>query len=148
MSMTRIARTNRLPDSLPVVLKLLQERPEGLTISDMEQLIEARQLWSMEGHSAPRALYHRVYGVLKLLANKSIVRQVQSPGRDTLWVLDADAFAQQQRKELFWVVQPFVDGCMMTSDPKQLVEQLQELIDEGTLDVMLAERRSKGRQGR
>ncbi|BDU77655.1 hypothetical protein [Mesoterricola sediminis] len=146
MPHARLARSNRLPDSLPVVIRLLELHEQGITIAEMQREIERMQLWDLEAHPAPRALYHRIYSVLAFLKEKGLVHQRDAAGRETLWVLDGAAFAKQRRKELFEVLQPFVDGCLMISDPRQLVGQLQGLVEDGTIDEMLAERRARKRQ--
>ncbi|MDR3673199.1 MAG: hypothetical protein P4L36_20305 [Holophaga sp.] len=145
MKMARIARSNRLPDSLPVVIRLLQEHSQGTTISALQKEIEVNQLWRVDEHLSPRSLYHRLYGVLKLLKRKGMVQQVETTGRETIWLLDAEEFALQRRRELFEVIRPFVDGCMITANPRELLGQLSEVIEDGTLEVMLAERRARSR---
>lgn len=146
MKMARIARRNRLPDSLPVVIKLLEGHPEGLCIGEMQKAIEVDHLWCMGPGMSSRALYHRIYGVLKLLRSRGMVQQRETGGRESLWILDPETFARQRRMEVFEVIQPFVDGCLTISDSSQLLGQIHELIDDGTLDVMLAERRARGRR--
>jgi hypothetical protein len=138
-----MARSNRLPDSLPVVLKLLEGRTEGMTIPDLLDEVERQGLWDREG--GPRAKYFRMYSILKLLHRKGIVVRTAKDGREALWTLDPQAFAQQRRRELSEIIQPFVDGCLMVTDPEQFVSQLGEMVADGTMEAMLAERRSQVR---
>ena len=146
MNMVRIARSNRLPESLPVVLKLLEEHGEGVTIPGLQAAIEEGALWAEEDQPGSRASYYRIYGILKLLASKGIVQKVGREGREVRWLLDRQEYAKQRRRELTEVIQPFVDGCLMVSDPEQFVEQLQEMVEDGTIATMLAERRARGRR--
>jgi len=140
-----IARTNRLPDSLPVVISLLERHPEGVTIQALQEEIQENQMWGAQHPGQARSLYHRIYGVLKLLRGKGLVRRTANAGRGTLWSLDTEESARQRRREMFEMIQPFVNGCLMISDSRQLLSQLTDLVQDGTLDEMLAERRSKGR---
>ena len=144
--MARIARRNRLPDSLPVVLRLLEASPWGVTISDLQREILAGQLWDVGPELTPRPLYHRIYGVLKLLRKNGMVRQVEGAGREALWVLDAQGCASQRRRELAEVIRPFIDGCMTLTDSGQLLSGLRDLVEDGTVEAMLAERRGRGRR--
>jgi len=142
----RIARSNRLPASLPVVLKLLELHRDGVTIPGLEAEIEAKGLWVEEENPGSRAIYFRIYNILKLLHKKGIVQKAESEGRETTWVLDRVAYAQQARKELSEVIRPFVDGCLMVSDPETFVGQLHEMVEDGTIEHLLAERRARGRR--
>ena len=144
--MVRIAHSNRLPDSLPVVLKLLEAHGEGATISELQTEIEEKCLWNAEDHLGPRARYYRIYNVLKLLRKKGIVKRQDKNDRDGLWFMDQKEYANQRRKEISEVIQPLVDGCLMVSDPLQFVGQVNEMIQDGTIDVMLAERRARARR--
>ncbi len=146
MNMARFARSSRLPDSLPVILKLLEAHPEGVTIHDLEAEIVARNLWDTGTEMGQRASYFRIYNILKLLRSKGIVHKIKKNDRDGLWILDSHEYAQQRRKELAEVIQPLVDGCLMVSDARQFVGQLTEMIEDGTIDAMMAERRKKGRR--
>ena len=83
MSMARIARSNCHPDSLSVIIKLMEDHSEGVTIAALEKEIEENNLWSMEGCLTSRALYHRIYCVLKLLKKKGLVHQIEKAGRET-----------------------------------------------------------------
>lgn len=146
MGMARIARSSRHPDSLPVVLSLLQRYEDGITISDLEAAILDRGLWEVGEQQGPRAVYYRVYAVLKFLKAKGIVRKEEEKGRETKWVLDREEYARQAKKELSEVIRPFVDGCLMISDPEQFVGQIHEMLEDGTMAAMLAERRARGRR--
>ena len=146
MSKVRIVRSSRLPDSLPVVLKLLEAHPDGVTIHELQTDIENKRLWETEVEHGSRTLYYRIYNVLKLLKNKGIVQRLQKNDRDGLWRLDAIEYALQRRKELAEVIQPLVDGCLMVTDPRQFVGQITEMIEDGTIDAMLAARRGRGRR--
>jgi hypothetical protein len=144
--MARIARSNRLPDSLPVVLGILEAHPEGMTIPGLEAEIISKGLWEPGEHPGPQAVYQRIYAILKMLKTKGIVRQEDTGGRESLWLLDLREYAKQRRKELSEVLRPFVDGCLMISNPDQLVGQIQEMIEDGTMNTLLAERRARGRR--
>jgi len=146
MNMARIARSNRLPDSLPVVLKLLEAHDEGVTIQGLQTEIEEKTLWESDPNLTARDNYFRIYNILKLLKSKGIVKKSEKDGREALWTLDRVEYAKQRRKELAEVLQPFVDGCLMVTDPEQFVGQLHEMIEDGTIAVMLAERRARGRR--
>ena len=146
MKMARIARKNRLPDSLPVVLKLLEVHGEGVTIPGLQAEIERNGLWGADPDLTPRATYFRIYNILKLLRKKGIVLRSEKDGREALWTLDRQEYVKQRRRELSEVIQPFVDGCLMVSDPEQFVDQLHEMVEDGTIRVMLAERRARGRR--
>lgn len=146
MVMARIARSNRLPDSLPVVLGILEAHPKGMTIADLEAEIVSKGLWEVGVHQGPKAVYLRIYAILKMLKGKGIVHQEDTQGRESLWVLDPVAYAKQRKKELSEVLRPFVDGCLMITDPEKLVGQIQEMIQDGTMDSMLAERRTRRRR--
>jgi hypothetical protein len=146
MKQARIAQRNRFPDSIPVVLGLLEAHPEGVTIGDLQAQIEAEGLWDVGKHPHPRALYFRIYSVLTLLKSHGIVHTAPSSGRGDLWILDREEFKRQQRLELSELIQPFVDGCLMVTNPRQFVDQLNELVEDGTIETMLRERRTKGRR--
>jgi len=146
MVTARIARSNRLPDSLPVVLAILEVHPEGITIAELQQEIRARGLWEGGGPQDSKAVYLRIYAILKMLKGKGIIHQTEAKGRETSWVLDPSAYASQRRKELTEALRPFVDGCLMITDPDQLVGQIQEMIQDGTMDAMLMERRARKRR--
>ena len=146
MGTARIARSNRLPASLPVVLKLLELHREGVTVPGLQAEIEAKGLWVEEANPGSRAIYFRIYNILKLLLKKGIVQKAETEERETTWVLDQAAYAKQARKELSEVIRPFVDGCLMVSDPEQFVGQLHEMVEDGTIEHMLAERRARGRR--
>ena len=146
MAMARIARSNRLPDSLPVVLGILEAHPEGVTISFLEGEITGNSLWDVGEAQGPKAVYLRIYAILKMLKGKGIVRQEETQGRETLWILDCQEYTNQRRRELSEVLRPFVDGCLMITDPDKLVGQIQEMIADGTMDAMLAERRTRRRR--
>ena len=146
MGMARIARSNRLPDSLPVVLKLLEAHEEGVTIPGLQAEIEKDGLWEEEANPGSRAVYFRIYNILKMLLKKGIVRKGEMDGKEAQWSLDRAAYAKQRRRELSEVIQPFVDGCLMVTDPEQFVGQLHEMVEDGTIDQMLAERRARGRR--
>jgi hypothetical protein len=146
MNMARIAHSNRLPDSLPVVLAILESHVDGITIPAMQAEIESKGLWEGGSGLGPRANYFRIRNVLKLLKSKGIVHRVDKNDRDGLWHLDRAEYANQRRKELAEVIQPLVDGCLMVTDPRQFVGQLNEMIEDGTIDMLLAERRARGRR--
>ena len=146
MGMARIARSNRLPDSLPVVLSILEAHQEGMTIPSLEAEIVSKGLWEPGEHPGPQAVYLRIYAILKMLKTKGIVRQEETGGRESLWVLDLQECARQRRKELSEVLRPFVDGCLTITSPDQLVGQIQEMIEDGTMKTLLAERRARGRR--
>ena len=146
MGMARIARSNRLPDSLPVILAILEAHEEGITIPALEAEIQERGLWGPGDQQGPRAVYFRIYNVLKFLKNKGIVRKEGTDGREALWILDRQEYEHQRRKELSEVIRPFVDGCLMISDPKQFVGGIHEMYKDGTMDAMLADRRARGRR--
>jgi hypothetical protein len=146
MGMARIARSNRLPDSLPVVLKLLEAHGEDVTIPWLQAEIEKEGLWEEEASPGSRAAYFRIRNILKLLLKKGIVRKSDTEGKETHWYLDRAEYAKQRRRELSEVIRPFVDGCLMVTDPEQFVGQLAEMIEDGTMDQMLAERRARGRR--
>ena len=146
MAMARIARSNRLPDSLPVVLGILEAHPEGVTTSLLEAEITANNLWDVGETQGPKAVYLRIYAILKMLKSKGIVRQEETQGREALWILDRQEYTNQRRRELSEVLRPFVDGCLMITDPDKLVGQIQEMIADGTIDAMLAERRTRRRR--
>lgn len=142
--MSPLARTNRHPDSLPVVLRILEGHPGGLTIRELGAEVTSRLLW---GPLEARPLYQRVYGVLQLLRRKGLVRRVGPSGREDLWALDPEAAARRRRQEIFDMVRPFVDGCLTISDPRQLLGELGGVVEDGTLDALLAERRARRRAG-
>lgn len=144
--MARLARSNRLPDSLPVVLAILEAHPEGILIADLEAEIVSKGLWKTGDNPGPKAVYLRIYAILKMLKGKGIVHQKDTQGRESLWVLDPEAYAKQRRKEMSEVLRPFVDGCLMITDPEKLVGQIQEMIQDGTMETMLEERRSQRRR--
>lgn len=146
MGMARIARSNRLPDSLPVILAILEAHVEGVTIPALEAEIQAGMLWEPGDQQGPRAVYFRIYNVLKFLKSKGIVRKEGTDGREAMWILDRQEYERQRRKELSEVIRPFVDGCLMVSDPKQFVGQIHEMYEDGTMETMLAERRARGRR--
>ena len=146
MGMVRLARSNRLPDSLPVVLAILEAHEGGITIPELEAEILAKGLWEQAEHPGPRAVYFRIYGVLKMLKAKGIARKVDASGHEANWILDQQEYARQRRKELTEAIKPFVDGCLMITDPKQLVGQISEMIEDGTMAALLKERRSRGRR--
>ena len=146
MGMARIARSNRLPDSLPVVLKLLEACGEGVTIPALQAEIERQGLWAEETSPGSRAVYFRIYNILKMLLKKGIVRKADPDGKEAHWSLDREEYAKQRRRELSEVIQPFVDGCLMVTDPEQFVDQLHEMIEDGTMDQMLADRRARARR--
>lgn len=146
MVMARIARSNRLPDSLPVVLAILEAHPEGILIADLEAEIVSKGLWKIADNPGPKAVYLRIYAILKMLKSKGIVHQEDTQGRESRWVLDSEAYARQRRKEMSEVLRPFVDGCLMITDPEKLVGQIQEMIQDGTMETMLAERRAQRRR--
>lgn len=146
MGMARIARSNRLPDSLPVVLSILEAHPEGVTIPCLEAEIVSKGLWEVGENPGPKAVYLRIYAILKMLKGKGIVRQEDTQGRETLWVLDLQEYSKQRRRELSEVLKPFMDGCLMVTDPDKLVGQIQEMIEDGTMRTMLAERRARRRR--
>jgi hypothetical protein len=146
MAMARLARSNRLPDSLPVVLGILEAHPEGITTPALEAEIVGKGLWDMGEAQGPKAVYLRLYAILKMLRGKGIVRQEDTQGRETLWILDRQEYGKQRRRELSEVLRPFVDGCLMITDPDKLVGQIQEMIQDGTMETMLAERRARRRR--
>ena len=146
MGMARIAHSNRLPDSLPVVLKLLEAHAEGVTIPELQAEIEKDDLWLEAFSPSSRAVYFRIYNILKMLFKKGIVRKVDSEGKETWWALDRQQYAMQRRRELAEVIQPFVDGCLMVTDPEQFIGQLSEMVEDGTINQMLADRRAQGRR--
>lgn len=146
MKMVRIARSNRLPDSLPVVIKLLEDHPVGLNIASMEAEIERQGLWTPGEVRAPRARYHRIHGVLRLLHGRDLVRKEETSGREARWILLPEAFTRQRRKELCEAIRPFVDGCLTLTDSGQLLAELRDLVEDGTLDQMLEERRARARR--
>ena len=146
MGMARIARSNRLPDSLPVVLKLLEIHEEGVTIPGLQAEIERQGLWEEEASPGSRALYFRIYNILKMLLKKGIVRKGNMEGKEAHWSLDREEYGRQRRRELSEVIQPFVDGCLMVTDPEQFVDQLHEMVEDGTIDQMLVERRARARR--
>ena len=80
------------------------------------------------------------------MKNKGIVQKLQKNDRDGIWRLDAMEYALQRRKELAEVIQPLVDGCLMVTDPRQFVGQITEMIEDGTIDALLAARRGRGRR--
>ena len=146
MGMARLARSNRLPDSLPVILSILEAHKEGMTIPNLEAEIVSKGLWEAGAHQGAQAVYLRIYAILKMLKTKGIVRQEDIGGRESVWILDLQECAKQRRKELSEVLRPFVDVCLMISNPDQLVGQIQEMIEDGTIGTMLAERRARGRR--
>jgi len=144
--MARIARSNRLPDSLPIILAILEAHEDGITIPALETEILDGDLWGPRDQQGPRAVYFRIYNVLKFLNSKGIVRKEETDGREALWILDRQEYERQRRKELSEVIRPFVDGCLMISDPKQFVGQIHEMYEDGTMESMVAERRAQGRR--
>jgi len=146
MNMARITRSNRLPESLPLVLGILESHPEGISLPAMEAAIIATGVWGTGDEAPGRRIYNRVYDLLRLLRSRGLVRGLVAEGGEVLWVLDRKAYEAQRRREIQEVLRPFLDGCLMVSDPAQLAGAINEMAEDGTLASMLEERRAQKRR--